>query len=134
MRITEAEREALKAAAHAAMPVLAKLKEERDDLNRRITTLEGIISSYEDALGGRRVRRPPHEEADSVQQPRRGQVHEHIEMVLGSGGEFTEPELRSELAARFGVSYSRGTVYSALQRGKGIKFEVKEKRWRRITT
>ena len=45
-------------------------------------------------------------------------MHEHIEMVLGGGGEFTEPELRSELAARIGVSYSRGTVYSALQRGR----------------
>jgi transposase len=117
------------------MPVLAKLKEERDDLSRRITTLEGIVSSYEDALGGRRVRRPAHEggEGEGAQQPRRGQVHEHIEMILGSGGEFTEPELRAELAARFGVTYSRGTVYSALQRGKAVKFEVKERRWRRIT-
>jgi len=114
------------------MPVLAKLKEERDDLNRRISTLEGILSSYEDALGGRRARRSVQEDGGDSEQPRRGQVHEHIEMVLGSGGEFTEPELRAELATRFGVKYSRGTVYSALQRGKGIKFEVKEKRWRRM--
>jgi len=131
MRVTEAEREALRVAALAAMPVLEKLREERDDLNRRIGVLEAVVSSYEDLLLGKRARRPA-QEGEGEERPRRGQVHEHVEAILSSGGEFTEPELRAELSERFGVRYSRGTVYSALQRGKGKKFEVKDKRWRKL--
>lgn len=127
-RPSESEREALKQAAMAALPILAKLKEERTDLDKRIATFENVVAAYDESLG-KRPRKTT--EGQDDQKPKRGQVAEHIDAVLTAGGDYDEPELRKLIAQRFQVVYPRPTVYTALRRGrKAGKYEQKEKRWR----
>jgi putative NADH-flavin reductase len=132
-RVTEEEREALHQAAKAAVPILAKLTRDRDELNEKISHFETVIAAYEDILGRRaRKMNTSQEEASEKIRPYRGQAKEHIDLVLGGGSDYTEPDLRKAIKTRFGMAYSRATIYTALRRGKGTRYEEKDgNRWRK---
>ncbi len=130
-RMTEPEREALRLAATAAVPILANLKEERADLDKRIASYEHIVAEYNAVLSGRRLRKSSSGE-DQPAGPKRGQVGEHIDAILTGGSDYKEPEIRRAIWERFGIKYSRATTYTTLRRGEGKKYEQKEKRWRLI--
>lgn len=137
-RPTEDEREALKQAALAATPILERLRREREELNARILRFENIVAAAEDT-SGRRTKRAAGPApapasngvaADSVK-IRRGQAAEHIDAVLKEGGDYSEPELRKQIADRFHITYSRATIYTVLRRGLGKRYDLKDKRrWR----
>ncbi len=128
-KVSEEEKEALRQAAEAAGPILAKLREERTDLDERIARFECVVAAYEAVLGKRP--RKSVGEAGSAQKPKRGEVAKHIDSVLQGGGDYDEPEIRKLIAQRFQVAYPRATVYTALRRGKDAgRYEQKEKRWR----
>ncbi len=125
-RLTDEELEALRLAAVAAVPLIAKWKAERAALDARVAKFEALVSEYEEITGNRLLPMGGVEEG----KPKRGQVVQHIEAVLSSGGDFKEPEIRREIWKRFAIKYSRATVYTALRRGEAKRFEQKEKRWR----
>ena len=127
-RVTQDEREALRQAALAAGPILAKLKEQRADLDARIERFQAIVDAHEESLGRRA--RSSTSDAGAVDPMRRGKATEHIDVILGEGGDYKEPELRASIWQKFGIKYSRATTYTALRRGEGKKYEQKEKRWR----
>jgi hypothetical protein len=129
-RATEEEREALRRAAEAASPILAKLRQQRGDLDRRIARLEMILSAYDETLGKRR--RAIADDQPVMAKMRRGQVGSHIDAVLGGGADYTEPELRAAIFKTVGISYTRSSVYAVLKRGeKAGRYELKDgKRWR----
>lgn len=126
VRVNDDEREALKQAALAAVPIVAKLRQQRAELDGRIASMEAILQAYEDVLGVRRTR------PAGPGKMRRGQVMAHIDAVLGRGGDYTEPELRQAIFQNVSIAYSRPTIYSALRRGaKSGRYELKDdKRWR----
>jgi hypothetical protein len=130
-RMTADEKEALRLAATAAVPILTRLRQERADLEQRIEKYQHIVEEYETSIGARRPRRSAEGDTEG---PRRGMVNEHIDAVLGGGGDFKEPEIRRAIWERFAIKYSRATTYTALRRGDGKKYEQKEKRWRMKTT
>lgn len=122
-RLTEQEREALRIAAEAARPVLSRLIAERAALDAKIEQFRSIVSVYEDS-GPRRAKK-------DGETAKRGLVRKQIDEVLAGGGDYTEPELRESVNTRFGTSYERATMYSALRRGlKKKRYELKEHKWR----
>lgn len=128
-KVSEEEKDALRQAAEAAGPILSRLREERADLDERITRFESIIAAYEAVLG-KRPRKSAGEDTCG-QKPRRGEVAKHIDAILQGGGDYDEPEIRKLIAQRFQVAYPRATVYTALRRGKDAgRYEQKERRWR----
>lgn len=132
-RVSQDEREALRQASYAAAPILAKLKEERADLDARIARFEAIVDAHEQSLG-RRPRAASSGDGHSAGEGlRRGRVTEHIDAILGGGGDYKEPELRAAIWEKFGIKYNRATTYTALRRGDGKRYEQKEKRWRMKT-
>lgn len=126
-RTTQDEREALRQAAEAVRPKLEKLRQERTVLDERIARLESVVAVYEEACGRR-----PRQEGNGAggNKIKRGQVNEHVAAVLTGGGEHDEPEIRRMIAQRFGVVYSRATVYSALRRGRP-QYEQVGRKWRK---
>ena len=128
-RVTQDEREALRQAALAAGPILAKLKEQRADLDARIERFQAIVDAHEESLG-RRPRSSAPDGTGVTDTMRRGKATEHIDTILSDGGDYKEPELRAAIWQKFGIRYSRATTYTALRRGEGRKYEQKEKRWR----
>jgi len=129
-RLTQDEREALRQAALAAVPILAKLREEKSDLEARIARFQSIVDAHEESLGRRPKPAAPASGENLMELMRRGQVTEHIDNILAGGSDYKEPELRAAIWQKFGVKYSRATTYTALRRGEGKKYEQKEKRWR----
>jgi hypothetical protein len=125
-RLSEPEREALRQAAFASAPVIAKLKLERQDLDVRIARLEAVVSAYEELLG----KRPKRVDGEAPGKAPRGQVGEHVDAILAGGGDYKESEIRQAIWERFGIKYARGATYTVLRRGDGKKYEQKEKRWR----
>jgi hypothetical protein len=126
-RLTGEEKEALRLAAMAAVPILVRLKQEQADLAQRIAQYTHIVEEYEVSIGGRRAKRT---EGEAPESPRRGMVMEHIDAVLSGGSDYKEPEIRKAIWERFHIKYSRATTYTALRRGEHKKYEQKEKRWR----
>ena len=132
------EKEALKQAAEAAATMIAKRQVERARIENEIARLQAVVDAW-DAVSGKKPKKTPpamridaHDDVPPSEHVKRGQVREHVDAVLGSGGDYTEPELRKEMALRFNVSYGRPTVYTALRRG-GVdgRYEQKDgKRWR----
>ena len=51
------------------------------------------------------------------QRVRKGQVARHVDEVLAEGTAMDEPTIREKIKAKFGESYGRATVYTALRRG-----------------
>jgi hypothetical protein len=135
-RFSDEEREALRLAAQAAVPVLAKLEREYADLGRRISLHKATIAEYETSLG----RRPRNPASVSVEgngnKTPRGQVVEHIDAVLISGVGLVEPDLRKQVNERYGTAYTRASIYSVLQRGYRVgKYEMRpDKTWWRKKT
>ena len=138
VRSSETEREALRQAAEAATGLLPKLQQDRSDLDARIASLEAVIAAWE-AVSAKRPKKPgspPQVSPAAGGAPRgtkhkRGQAAEHVSAILGSGGDYEEPELRKAIAQRFNVVYGRSTVYTILRRGRNAgKYEQKDKRWR----
>src|SRR5438445_13717044 len=92
-RPSEEEREALRQAAVAAVPIMRKLADERARLDARIARLQAIVDGYEDLLG-----RPPRR-AQNDDQPDshpRGKAGAHVDAVLMEGGEYTGPMVVSD--------------------------------------
>ena len=135
---TKDEKETLKQAAAAAAGLIAKKEQERAKLDADLARLRAVVDAWE-AVYGRKPKKAPGlkvDVADSVDVTehvavRRGQVREHVDAILTSGGDYTEPEVRKQIAERFNVQYGRPSVYTALRRGrKEGRYEVKESRWR----
>ena len=142
VRSGETERETLRQAAEAATGLLPKLRQDRLNLDARIASLDAIITAWE-ALSGKRPKKPtlefPQVSDVDVSTPRdtttgkhkRGQAAEHVDAILGSGGDYEEPDLRKAIAQQFSVVYGRSTVYTILRRGREAgKYEQEKKRWR----
>jgi hypothetical protein len=127
-KANEPERETLRQAAEAAKALLPKFERKVAELQNRIASLRAVIDAH-GALSGRRARSVAPGEPRSAK-VKRGDVGRHIDQVLGEGT-YEEPEIRHRLVERFQVGYSRGTVYSALSRGKKSgRYEVDDKkRW-----
>ena len=113
---------------------LWKLRREKAEIEERLAPLLLVVSAYEASLGKRPRKPAMGSDGLPVEKIKRGQVVEHIDAVLTSGGDYTEPDLRRMIAQRFNIVYGRSAVYTALRRGLNIKYEKKEKRWRMKVT
>ncbi len=130
-RVGENERETLRQAAEAAQALLPKAEQDRARAVATIERLRAVVSAWE-AISGKRPKKPEESASGEVApKVKRGQVAEHVEAILRSGGDYEEPEIRKLIAERFHVTYGRPSIYSALRRGiKPGKYELKEGRWR----
>jgi hypothetical protein len=127
-KITEAEREALRQAAEAAIPIIRRLTQERAEIDTRIAKFQGIVDVYEEALGRRT--KASNDGKRSPRRTRRGEVAGYIDAILGDGGKFTEQDLRARIVDKFSIDVPRGTVYSTLVRGrKSGRFVHAGERW-----
>lgn len=132
-RAGENEKEALRQAAEAARGLLEKAEKERTKIEATIARLKAVIAAWEEVSGKRpkRAGEAPAGEETPKASVKRGQVAEHVDTILRSGGDYEEPELRKLIAQRFSVAYGRPSIYSALRRGaRADKYEQKEGRWR----
>lgn len=136
---TKDEKDTLRQAAEAAAGLIAKKEQERAKLDADLARLQAVIDAWETVSGKKPKKAPPLkiDVSDEINptdhvQVKRGQVREHVDAILSSGGDYTEPELRKQLMERFNVEYGRPSVYTALRRGrKEGRYEQKEgKRWR----
>lgn len=132
-KMTDAERDALKSAAETATTVLPKLREERENLDRRIGTMEAVIAAYE-ASQGRRYKPATPVNPDDPTPPKRkrakkGQVSTEIESVL-SDREMELREIRDAIRQRFGTEYARNTLLTVLQREETKFKRIGERKWR----
>ena len=131
-KTTEAERDALRQAAEASAVILEQLEREQSKLSERIASLRAVVQAWE-FLSGKRTQKSSYRvvsteltqlplretlQATQTRRARKGKVMEHVDAILCSGGEFEERELRRQIEQRFGVSYGRPSIYSALVRGK----------------
>jgi hypothetical protein len=131
-RVIPEEKAILDAAAEAVRPMIEKLEKQRAKLDARIARLQAVVMAA-DSSSGRRTKiagtngsEPP---GDQPTYPR-GQVGKHIREIMSDGGIYSETELRQKLLDRFRVTYGRGAVYSALQRGKkNGEYEKNGRRW-----
>jgi hypothetical protein len=133
-RVSDSERGALRQAADTARSVLPKLRDQRASLEERIASLESVIKADELFNG---TRREDSSQASSVsdspksQRVRKGQVARHVDEVLSEGTAMDEPTIREKIGAKFGESYGRATVYTALRRGARNHRYLKDgKLWR----
>jgi hypothetical protein len=129
-KISEAEREALRQASEAAIPIIRRLTQERAEIDQRIARFQAIADAYEEAIG----RRPRAASGDDARKrprrTRRGEVAGYIAAILGDGGKFTEQEIRNRIIEKFAADVPRGTVYSTLTRGrKAGKYEQTGEKW-----
>lgn len=120
-RISDNEREAIKQGADAARTALPKLRQQRADLDERISSLESLIKA-DDLFNGPRKTKAETSDVGEVSEPtrkrvRRGQVPKHIDAVLADGIAKDEPTIRQKIKETYGETYGRATVYTALCRG-----------------
>lgn len=134
----QTERETLHRAAEAATALLPKLERKRAELDQKIASLRAVIAADKTMSGKGQAKpespahvSPDEQKSQETTKPKRGQVTEHIDAILKSGGQYEEPELRQAIAQRFQVAYGRSTVYTALRRGRDAgKYEQEKKKWR----
>lgn len=130
MRTTDAEKDALRQAAEAAGAILPKLREQRENLDRRISHMEAVVSAYE-ATTGKKSRASADTETRPDRKPTRakkGQVTEQIEAVL-AGNEMTLKDIGTAIEQKFGGRWNRNTIYTAMHRD-GIKFQRSGQYWK----
>jgi len=133
------EKETLKQASEAAAALISRKQQDRAKLDAEISRLQSVIDAW-DTVSGKKLKKPlplqinVFDEGTGTDhvQVKRGQIREHVEAVLGAGGDYTEPELRRHMMERFNAEYGRPSVYTVLRRGlRDGRYEQKEgKRWR----
>ena len=127
--ISNDEIQILREAASVATSVLPRLEKERAELDKRISYLRSVITAWE-ALTSETTESPSSIPHQSKRVPK-GEVTRHIDVVLGDGKSYEEPDLRQIIAQRFGVEYTRSTSYAALRRGeRDGKYERDGQMWR----
>ena len=126
----ETEREAFRISADAASKLLVSLRQQKEKLERRISNLQAVVDAWDSLSGKRKGESSDSSEAEVRVRVKKGQVPQHIEEILRGGHEYEEPELRKAITDRFGVSYTRATVYTSLRRGiKAHKYVQNGKKW-----
>lgn len=106
----------IKKAAETAASMLPKLEKQLTALTEKAASLKNVIGAYEQ-LSGTSMPVAGLVNGQGVRS-RRGQVAAQVFLILSEGGSYSEKELRDKLFERFEAKYSRGSVYSALTRGK----------------
>jgi hypothetical protein len=125
-KVSEAEREAIRQAAEAVLPLVRRLLQDRAEIDEKLARYQPIVQDWEQLSGQRRSEGS----SSSGRRTRRGEVAGYISAVLGDGGKFGEQEIRNRIKEKFAVDVPRGTVYSTLTRGrKAGKYEHAAEKW-----
>jgi len=118
-----------KRAAESAAAALPKLLKRQASISENIDSLQNVIKAWE-TISGTTLPLEGANGAPSVRS-RRGQVVSHVEQALSDlKGPVSEREIREAIETATGITYSRGAVYSALNRGKGTgAYENTDGKW-----
>jgi hypothetical protein len=134
-RTSDSERESFRQAAEIASAKIPKLQAKQKEIAEQITAFQAMIDAYEMLCG---KRRPANENGTVEQQvpsakkqrAKKGLVTEQIEEALGDSSELEVVELRDKIERMHGKHYGRSTIYTALNRGEGKKFQRQGNKWR----
>jgi hypothetical protein len=134
-RTSDAERESFRQAAEIATAKIPKLQAKQKELAEQIAAFQAMIDAYEMLCG---KRRPVASEDGAEQQvlppkkhrAKKGLVTEQIEEALGDSSVLEVVELRDKIERMHGKHYGRSTIYTALNRGEGTKFQRQGNKWR----
>ena len=130
------EKETLRIAAESAQRLIRQLEEKRATYNAKIEAkIQPLIRMVEawESFSGKKSKTVflSTKSKGTRQRVRRGQVDNHIFTVLWEDKILSEPDIREAVNARFGCSYPRSTIYSALVRGQGKgKYIEQHTKWR----
>jgi hypothetical protein len=135
-RTSDSERESFRQAAEIATARIPKLQAKQKQLAEQITAFQSMIDAYEMLCGKRRPATGENgtgdQELPARKKPRakKGIVTEQIEEALGDSSLLEVVELRDKIERIHGKHYGRSTIYTALNRGEGTKFQRQGNKWR----